>query len=433
VTESHISAHHALIIARADTIESQGDDNGVVGPTPSKLVFAIYDMPLDSRPPPMLPNPIRPFVLLSHATDTPPSSPKPVSITDSYGLDDNSPIPLKDRYVLIYPGRDGPLDTLYAAITSFCEGHGLRAAVDGRSAEVALLNSGKMSRVVRSTSIRQNLARRARFVSFGPNMDLYPSQWRATEVWHRGGLITFSPTFILRLPERFAAIMNIVRLADTWEAYVVPEVLRWCDESWKQPAYVLSGSTFVVSMSQTLYTMESGADNRRCPEPHKALDALVNSLPFDEELARLSDSDATTTGGLVVSCCPPVIHDNAGCEKWITWLRKSSSCSAYPELVETCREVSSTGFSTSGDDLGTHDMALIDVETAQLDDLARMRSRPHLLPYRRYILVGEVSLDRKARDRYEAEVSDVIIWNITGLTCRLSLSLQMTSLLSSVE
>ena len=151
----------------------------------------------------------------------------------------------------------------------------------------------------------------------------------------------------------------------------------------------------------------ASADDRRCPEPETAYDALVRSLPFDQQLARLAESDAATTGGMVVSCCPPVIHDTAGCERWITWLRRSSSSATYSELVDNCRGASSTGFSTTESDASAQDMALIDIETAQLDDLARMRSRPHLLPYRRYILVGEVSLDRKARDRYEPEVRDV--------------------------
>lgn len=236
VTETHISVHYALVVARADTIRPDKEIANGANVSTGKLVFAVYEMPLDSRPPPMLPNPVRPFALLSHTSNTPPTSPRPVSIMESYGLADDSPIPLRDRSVLIYPGRDGPLDTLYAAVTTFCTEHGLRGAGDGRPAEVALFNSGKMSRVVRSTSIRQNLARRARFVGFGPKLDLYPNQWRATEVWQRGGLVTFSPTFILRSPERFAAITKIIRAADTWAAYVVPEVLKWCDDSWKQPA-----------------------------------------------------------------------------------------------------------------------------------------------------------------------------------------------------
>lgn len=40
---------------------------------------------------------------------------------------------------------------------------------------------------------------------------------------------------------------------------------------------------------------------------------------------------------------------------------------------------------------------LVDIELAQVEDLTQMRMRPHLLPYRRYIYVGECSLDGDAR------------------------------------
>jgi len=38
---------------------------------------------------------------------------------------------------------------------------------------------------------------------------------------------------------------------------------------------------------------------------------------------------------------------------------------------------------------------LVDIETSQIEDLTAMRMRPDLLPYRRYIYIGEVSLDQR--------------------------------------
>ena len=48
---------------------------------------------------------------------------------------------------------------------------------------------------------------------------------------------------------------------------------------------------------------------------------------------------------------------------------------------------------------------LVDIETSQIEDLTAMRMRPHLLPYRRYIYIGDVSLDQRSCDKLGAAVS----------------------------
>lgn len=51
------------------------------------------------------------------------------------------------------------------------------------------------------------------------------------------------------------------------------------------------------------------------------------------------------------------------------------------------------------------DLNLVDIETKQMEDLTAMRMRPHLLPYRRFIYIGEVSFASDKKNRLAAGVS----------------------------
>lgn len=152
-------------------------------------------------------------------------------------------------------------------------------------------------------------------------------------------------------------------------------------------------------------------DHRRCPNPTKAFDALSRSLFLDQHLLRLSGSASAAGGGLAVSCAPPGIHQVEACTKWMDWLRKIDETSDYDKLIDLCLGVAPADF-FSLDEVGVEkkesirkELELVDIERAQLEDLIAMRSRPHLLPYRRYIHIGELSLDQNARKQYAAEVS----------------------------
>lgn len=81
--------------------------------------------------------------------------------------------------------------------------------------------------------------------------------------------------------------------------------------------------------------------------------------------------------------------------------------SYFNTLVDLCRGIRPGSFaslpSTSSetkDDKKTipTELELVDIERSQIEDLVAMRMRPDLLPYRRYIYVGEMSLDRRTRD-----------------------------------
>jgi hypothetical protein len=51
------------------------------------------------------------------------------------------------------------------------------------------------------------------------------------------------------------------------------------------------------------------------------------------------------------------------------------------------------------------DLDLVDIETKQIEDLTHLRMRPHCVPYRRFIYIGDVSLGIEKRNRLATGVS----------------------------
>ena len=127
---------------------------------------------------------------------------------------------------------------------------------------------------------------------------------------------------------------------------------------------------------------------------------------FDEAVLKISGSHADSGGDLAVSCAPPCIHDEEGCAAWQGWLGKVRRQTDFEGIVSACEGVSTSTFKTDAEDrkMASY-LDLVDVEQGQLEDLSVMRARPHLLPYRRYLYVGEVSLPRAERERLGATVS----------------------------
>ncbi len=164
---------------------------------------------------------------------------------------------------------------------------------------------------------------------------------------------------------------------------------------------------------------------RRCPNPGKAMSTLTNSLFLDHNLLALSGSKASSGGGLAVSICPPPIHLGQACVSWISWLQSMIDAQTFSTLVQRSQgiradtfekeDVSRFPFSTEVDKETKplnairgprdDDLTLEDIEIWQLEDLARMRARPHVLPYRRYIHIGEMALSEESRRKIGAGVS----------------------------
>ena len=130
----------------------------------------------------------------------------------------------------------------------------------------------------------------------------------------------------------------------------------------------------------------------------------------------MSGSAASAGGGLVISCAPPSVHQTDGCVKWLSWLRTVTEQNSFSDLLDVCKGVRPGDFVNEevvggmggADEMGkkkVRELELVDIETSQIEDLKAMRMRPHLLPYRRYMYVGEMSLERTTRDRLGAAVS----------------------------
>jgi hypothetical protein len=131
----------------------------------------------------------------------------------------------------------------------------------------------------------------------------------------------------------------------------------------------------------------------RCPQPIAAYEAVCSSLFLDEDLLELSGDLVTEGGGLAVSCAPPVIHDTRGCATWIDWLHATYEQRTFEGLVELCRGIRPEHFACHNKFDGTSTpLTQIDVEIAQGSDMMGMRLRPEIVPYRRYIYIGPVSM-----------------------------------------
>lgn len=236
-----MTAHYALIVTDSSNFQSELVGPGLgLGPWASNkevgMALIVLALPLDSVEPPMLPDPVRPD-LLGPAVDIKPKHDMMLDqmhLLASYDLSPQYFKSLSGRPAVTYPPKDGDYDLLKISVEREYQYHGVKPH-DGSLPDHVLFDNAKMGRAVKSSTIRQTVNRRTQYFAAGPSLHLAPSQWKLTEIWRTGGLVTFSPTFILRNPKKFAEIMRIIRTAPNWEAYVIPELVQWVETSWKKP------------------------------------------------------------------------------------------------------------------------------------------------------------------------------------------------------
>lgn len=149
---------------------------------------------------------------------------------------------------------------------------------------------------------------------------------------------------------------------------------------------------------------------RRCPQPTRAYQTFTKSLFLDRHLLALSRSKASAGGGLAVSVCPPHYADTDACARWLEWLARTTDETEYQALANLCLDYTNPAPANKGGmnmdiDLEIPELDLVDIETKQMVDLTAMRMRPHLLPYRRYIHIGEVSFGAEKKNKLAAGVS----------------------------
>ena len=232
----NVDRHFAFVLISAQHVDMSSLDlgnwqsNEITG-----LILLLIAYPLSSNPPPQLPDPVRPDS--APLRDIKPVVPPPTStsmpLLETFGVTADFLAGLEGKTALIYPGHEGLTDRLHAYLhTAFREVKALPAD----SPDILVVFNQKLTKVLRSSTVRATLPRRTRIYALGPSHDLLPSQWRLRPIWQTGGLVTFSPTFILRSPTRFTEIMKVIRMSDTWGAYVLPSVIEWANLSWKEPA-----------------------------------------------------------------------------------------------------------------------------------------------------------------------------------------------------
>lgn len=387
--EGRITSHYALVLSDARNLNLANIGLGDWSGEAIGMAMVLISMPLTSDPPPPLPNPVRPDFDESDAKPEL-SSAGSTAVLDTYGLTKDFLLDLEGRSTLMYPSPEGSIDFLKATLRSAFKQIGVSPPPQDAAPEVVIIFTSKLAKAVRSMSVCEALPRRTRFYAVGPTMSLLPSQWTLRPIWQTGGLVTFSPTSILRSPEKFGDIMKTIRASPSWAAYVLPAVIEWANLSWSQP--------------------------NRCPDPTRAFETLCRALYLDQHLLQFSGSAALSGGRLAVSCAPPSLHLTSACGAWMDWLHRASSQQDFQSLVDICSGVRPESFENRALDAVLADskpdlkqpslpLDLVDVEASQLRDLTAMRMQPHLLPYRRYIYVGEVSLDQRSVDQLGAAVS----------------------------
>jgi hypothetical protein len=159
---------------------------------------------------------------------------------------------------------------------------------------------------------------------------------------------------------------------------------------------------FLVRRSETLTL-------RRCPNPTQAYQTFTQSLFLDQHLLQLSGSAAGAGGGLAISTCPPAMSRTERCARWLDWLQQVSTSTDYHTLVKLCHDFVVSRGGGKAVEMDEMDLELVDIEKKQIEDLTNMRKSPHLLPYRRYIYIGEVSLQKEKKERFGAGVSSSFI------------------------
>lgn len=238
-TDNTVVEHFAVIMTPAKFVEPSIIGLGL-GPwsTVSEIGIALLVMalPLDSYPPPMLPNPVRPDLHIEEDKMKPNTFSNPMHLFASYGLTPESFRSLHHTRAVKYPGLQGHYDVMHYWIEHEFSVNDVIPYDEQHAPENVWFMNNKFTRAVKSSTLDKTVNRRTRYFSAGPALHLLPSQWKLREIWTTGGLFTFSPTFVLRHPEKVAEIMSMVRIAPNWAAYIIPQVVKWANASWKMPA-----------------------------------------------------------------------------------------------------------------------------------------------------------------------------------------------------
>jgi hypothetical protein len=196
-------------------------------------------LPLNG-PLPLLPNPIRPYSTAD--TENKPNVAVARTLIDSYGVTQDFFGTVSGRKCQLrpFPPSRKRLDIpasfqiLHDHIIAGFKAFNVVPMDEGHPEFLILWNANFLPSLASGTFTR-SLPRRTTILTIGPSLQLPPNQWTLRPIWVTGGLVSFTPTFILRSPEKFAEIMKMIRCSDNWGAYIIPAVIAWASVSWSEP------------------------------------------------------------------------------------------------------------------------------------------------------------------------------------------------------
>jgi hypothetical protein len=231
-----VGAHYALIMLHSDNVNLEMLGYGHWKREEVGMALLVISLALTSERPPTLPNPLRPnFTVIQPEIKVPVDANGQATLLESYGFTESYLNGFAHKAVQKYPESDGHFDLLYNSIMKQFKAKDVRPIEPNKHPDQIVFANARLGRSVRSSTLRAACIRRTKFHLAGPSLQLPPSLWTAREVWSTGGLVTFSPTFILRKPDKFAEIMQMIACTTNWAAYITPQVMLWAEASWREP------------------------------------------------------------------------------------------------------------------------------------------------------------------------------------------------------
>ncbi|KLT45233.1 hypothetical protein CC85DRAFT_290426 [Cutaneotrichosporon oleaginosum] len=354
-----VTSHNILMLARAEELRV-GVDLNLNGWKLDRLNYVAFIVKVPIRPNAkidILPNPLRPFV---PGEESPPSiGPRRVdSIAASFGFDDKTASELGQQKTLSVIPANLSRTVMYNELVHIASKCGVKPDKD--VPETVLVLNGFFQSATMSRLFRRTLTKKTQYMSIGADLNSLISRWALRPIWKTGGLVTFSPTFFLFQHDRLNDIMKVVRSAPNWAAYIVPTTLLYVDEAIEQ---------------------------NKALDPNSAFAALTRALFLDDNNRRIAGEISSDTGGIVVSAAPPLLALKQPCEKWVKWLDDIFACTEHAPLLDLCRQWARTwGHRQTG-------LTIEEVEKISIGDMIKMRTLPHVVPYRRCIYVGSINDD----------------------------------------
>lgn len=233
-----VECHYAIVFVAVSRVEALDIQLPAWSSAEVGIIALLVALPLDSDPLPLMPNPVRPILTLSSPIKRAEPLEGPLSLLDAYGISTDFLSSLRSKIAIFrYSHPVGPLDRLYSAVIDGFKVTGVKGLAPTNTVppHFLILSNARLGGAIRSGTLREAVQRRTSVMVLGPSLSLLPCQWRLRPVWKSGGLVTFSPTFILRSPDRFVEIMKTIRVSPNWAAYIIPGIVEWAEASWKEP------------------------------------------------------------------------------------------------------------------------------------------------------------------------------------------------------